>query len=171
MDVKTTTRIDPASIVTAVENLAKKQVLIGIPSDSDRNTRADGPMTNAALGYIHETGAPSVNIPARPFLVPGVKDAQSAMMSHLEAAGRAAMAGDEQKMLQALNVVGLIAQSAVKAKITDGPFEPLKPRTVAQRMRTRTGRKRRVVTASADIHPLVDTGQLRNSITYVVRDA
>jgi hypothetical protein len=171
VDVKTVTRTDPASIVAAVESLAKKRVLVGIPADSDKNTRASGPMTNAALGYIHENGAPSVNIPARPFLVPGVQNAQSAMTPHLEAAARAAVAGDEQKMLQALNAVGLVAQNAVKAKITDGPFEPLKPGTVARRMRTKARRRRKVVTASADAHPLIDTGQLRNSITYVVRDA
>lgn len=48
-----------------------KEVLIGIPMSTTE--RPDGEITNAELGYIHEYGAPEANIPARPFLIPGVE--------------------------------------------------------------------------------------------------
>ena len=55
-------------------------------------------------------------------------------------------------------------RDAIKAKITDGPFEPLKPSTIAARKSKRKSR------SNADIKPLIDTGALRNSISYVIRD-
>jgi hypothetical protein len=59
----------------------------------------------------------------------------------------------------AQNKAGLIAESSVRKKINEGPFEPLAPKTLQERKRRgRTGEK-----------PLIDTGQLRNSVTYVIR--
>jgi hypothetical protein len=48
----------------------------------------------------------------------------------------------------------LRAQAAVKNKVVTGPFEPNKPATIARKGSDR---------------PLIDTAQLLNSITYVVR--
>jgi hypothetical protein len=68
-------------------------------------------------------------------------------------------------------------QNAVRTKITDGPFAPLADSTL--RARARRGRKGAVAELksraqgnapnNANAKPLIDTGQLRKSITYVVR--
>src|SRR5882724_12416208 len=57
----------------AIRALANTRVMVGIPSDK---AARKGKINNAQLGYIHEFGAPEVNIPPRPFLVPGVQGAQ-----------------------------------------------------------------------------------------------
>ncbi len=170
-------------LAIALEELTKTQVLVGVPADT--TARDDGSaITNAALMYIHENGAPEINLPARPVVYPTVKAEQPAITKHLEAAGRAALAGGDA--LPIFKRLGLYMQNALRAKITDGPFVPLSPRTVAGRFRKRGAGKRRQgeedyldaiaggasaaeAQAAAGIKPLIDTGALRRSLTYVIR--
>jgi len=154
-------------VQATIKALAAKRVLVGIPGDMDTRKREPGekgePIGNAALGYIQDRGSPAANIPARPFLMPGVQSVRAEIAGRFEGAARGALAGKSANIEQTLNAVGLIASSAVK-KVFDaqGPgWEPLKPGTLA-------GRKRRGRTGTKI---LLDTGQLRNSITYVARDA
>jgi hypothetical protein len=150
-------------VMRAVKVLTKRQVLIGIP-DVNAARKPDGndpsPIGNAALGYIHETGSPAQNIPARPFLVPGVASIKNQAIARLKKAGQAALDGDIKPIDKELNAIGLIGQAAVQQKITDGPFEPLAPRTIAARVRK----------GFTGIKPLLRTGQLRQAITFVLRD-
>lgn len=151
-----------AEVLAAVKKLTAKEVLVGIPQANAERKPEPGepPITNAELGYIHEFGAPEANIPARPFLIPGVERIQDQAIARLKKAGQKALEGEVAQIDQQMRAVGLIAQSAVQKKITDGPFVPLKPRTIAERVaRGRTGTK-----------PLIDTGALRQSITFVVAD-
>lgn len=141
----------------AIAALAGQQVLVGIPATTAG--RDDAAMDNATLGYIHETGAPSANIPARPFLRPGVKAAMPKITPRLRRAALAALSGKTDAVLRELNAVGLIAQSSVRAKLTDGPFQPLAASTLRERRRR----------GFAGTKPLIVTGQLRRSITYVIR--
>ena len=146
----------------AIQALLKQEVLIGIPADSPAREPEPGEPSapsNALVGYIQEFGSPERNIPARPFLVPGVEAIKDKAVARLKKAGEDALKGDPSKVDQALHAVGLMGQASVQAKITDGPFAPLAPRTLAQRRaRGRTGDR-----------PLIDTGQLRRSVTYVIR--
>ncbi len=147
-------------LIKSLHALAARRVMVGIPAS--RDSREDGsPISNAEIGYIQEFGAPEANIPPRPFLVPGVESAQDQIVSRLRRAGAAATRNDQTGVEQQLNAAGITGQTAVRVQMTDGDFEPLKAATLAaRRSRGRTG-----------THPLIDTGQLRNSITYVLRDA
>jgi hypothetical protein len=153
---------DLGLIEKAILKLTKSEVLIGIPDSGSARQPDPGepaPPSNAVIGYIQEFGAPERNIPARPFLVPGVESITPKAAELLRKAGRAALFGDSGAVETALNQIGLIGQSAVQQKITDGPFAPLSERTLkARKARKRTGEK-----------PLIDTGQLRRSVTYIVR--
>lgn len=141
----------------AVASLVENQVLVGIPATTAG--RNDGPIDNATLGYIHETGSPSANIPARPFLRPGVAAAMPKITTRLRRAALAGLAGSREKVMAELNAVGIIAQSSARAKITNGPFQPLAASTL--RDRRRRGFK--------GTKPLIVTGQLRRALTYVIR--
>lgn len=153
------TLVDNVAKVTAgIEKLASQRVMVGVPAE--KGSRQDSePINNAALAYIHENGAPEVNIPARPFLKPGIDAKKAEITAGLEKVGKAALEGDAARVDRGFHVVGLIGQNAVRAKINEGPFTPLAEDTLeARRARGRTGDK-----------PLIDTGQLRNSLTYVIR--
>lgn len=147
-------------LLKSVKLLTERQVLVGVPDV--KADREDKGINNAALAYIHDQGSPAQNIPARPFLGPGIKDAKLEIQRRLEQVAKIALRGAiRQDIERGLSAVGMTAQSAVRNRITKGPFAVLKPATLAaRRRRGRRGTK-----------PLIDTGQLRNSITYVVRKA
>lgn len=139
--------------------LPKRDVLVGIPSTKASRNSGD-PITNPVIGYLMETGVPELNIPARPWLYPGIAAARPAIVKYMRQAGDYAMKGDKAGVDRALHAAGLAATNAVRRKITTGPFMPLAPRTLAaRRARGRTGTK-----------PLIDTGQMRAAVTYVIRD-
>lgn len=168
-----------ADVVKGLAALTKDRVLVGIPeSNTDRKDEDEhGPMNNATLGYIHEFGSPAANIPARPHLIPGVEDAQDKIAARLKKAGQFAMDGKKDKVRGELEKAGMIARDSVKSMITDGDLEPLTESTL--RARARRGRKGAIAELASraagnapdntNARPLVDTGQYRNSITYVVR--
>ncbi len=142
----------------AVRAIGRDRVLVGIPAENAFRTDTKEP-TNAALGYILDRGSPARNIPARPWLIPGVQNAQQEIGERLESSIRRTLAGDIMDVDRTLHTVGLVAQNAVRQKITDGPFVPLSPVTLAKRRaKGRTGTK-----------PLIDTTQMRAAVTYVVR--
>lgn len=144
-----------------VEELTKSQVLVGVPREDTtrKSNEKKGPMNNATLAYIHDKGSPAANIPARPFMVPGIKAVQPRVAQVLKTGAQAVLQGAPSGMPNALHKAGLIAQASIRGKINEGIPPPLAPSTLAaRRRRGRKGEK-----------PLVDTGQLRNSINYVIR--
>lgn len=159
--MKVTTDRTP-ELSRALKALVTNQVLVGIPSGTAGRQPDPGdrhPLNNAEIGYIQENGSPAANIPARPFLKAGVATVQDQVAARLGAAAKSALSGDLGAVEKGLEAVGFIAENAVKAKITDGPFAPLSDSTLAaRRARGRTSEK-----------PLIDTGQLRRSVTHVIR--
>jgi len=151
-----------------VKLLEKEHVLVGIPAEkAPRNSEeAKGhDISNAALAYIHNFGSPTQNIPPRPFMDPGIMNAKDQITAQMQKAGEAALDGNADGVRKNFEAVGLIAATSVKLKIREGPFQPLRPATIRARQR-RAGKK----LASSEIRPLIDTGQLLASMTYVVRE-
>lgn len=150
-------------LLKSLEELPKHDVLVGIPEDKTLRDSDDGerePFTNAAIGYVAEFGAPEANIPQRQWLQPSIKRASPAIVKYLRQAGRAVLDGKARVADAAMHAAGLTAQNAARAMVNTGEFQALAEATIkARRARGRTGTK-----------PLVDTGQFRNSISYVVRN-
>lgn len=152
----------------AVRSLTKTDVMVGIPeSATTRDGAANGemgqPITNAAIGYINETGSPARNIPARPHLAPGVADAREKIVGQLKSAAKSAIDGDGQGVLKRQNAVGLLAVSSVKAKVKAVLSPALSPVTLYNR-------KHRKIAPRKGETPLIDTGDYMKHITYVLRE-
>jgi len=143
-----------AAILGAIDALSKTEVLVGIPHGESR----DGGMSNAEIGYLLETGSPSMNLPPRPHLVPGIEEAQEIVGQQLTSAVDAALSGNTQRMHKHLKNAGMKATMSVKRYITTGEFETLAPWTI--NARKRRGKKSE--------KPLIDTGQMRNAHTYII---
>ncbi|WP_242013170.1 hypothetical protein [Acetobacter sicerae] len=169
-----------AEVMKAVKDLTLKRVMIGIPEEESARPD-DAEASNALIGYVQETGCPERNIPARPFLVPGVQSVTEDAIKRLASAGKKALEGDAQATEIALNSIGLNASGAVKDKMDVGPFKPLADATLEARIRRGGGsevgateeleRRKGGLPPSTDLaQPLIDTGNLQNSITYVIRD-
>lgn len=143
----------------AIKALMKDQVLVGIAAEKAFRTDPDSDLNNAQIGYINEFGAPEMNIPARPHLVSGVKKAMPDIVKAYKKGAQQVLDGQYDKAKAAHQVVGIKASNSVKAVITAVIPPPLAPRTIAERKkRGRTGTT-----------PLIDTGQYRRNIDYVVK--
>ena len=181
---KTVVKDNLAAMLKAVDKLVKSEVLVGVPGSSgERKPGPDGKtaLSNADIGYLMEYGSPAQNIPPRPFLVPGIAAAKDKIAAQLKRGGMAALDGKEDVLLSAQMAAGAAAVSSVQATITSGAFAPLSPRTIAARAkRGQTGAKQYqklkkegvpedVLLGTALVKPLIDSGQLRQAITYVIR--
>ena len=138
-------------LLERIAALGEPKVYIGIPSST--NAR-QGASNNATIAAVHEMGAPSRNIPARPFLIPTVQN-NADKYTNLMAQGFRNALQDKEKAAEVYEKIGLVASSDVKDYIVSGQFVPLKQSTIDRKGSSK---------------PLIDTGELRNSISYKVRE-
>lgn len=155
----------------ALQKLQKSMIYVGIAAGSKGDKREDGGPDNHLLGFIHERGSPAANIPPRPFLVPGIAEGREKITAGLKASMLAALHDDAKSMRKLMERTGMEAVSAVKQKMRNGPFVPLSPRTIQNRNRSRLAKsKRENEVQMTDIKPLLNTGALRDSLDYYVRE-
>ena len=177
-------RDDVAGLKAAMSMLSAKEILVGFPEETtardDEDSNPD--ITNAGLGYTHDNGMPEENIPARPFMLPGMENAiPQATQALANTAKQVLTKRSAQQVEMGLTRVGLAVQFALRSKINEGIPPPLSERTLRERAsRGVKGRKgaskelqRRLAGEQPSTQfakPLIDTGQLRNAINYVIRD-
>ena len=154
-------RVNAKADLKGLENLKKafkqkKVAKVGILGST--NAR-EGDQTNAEIGLIHEFGTADGSTPARSFLRMPVEN-QSKKIT--EAVGKKKKAIEkamgEGDMTFAYTQLGIAAEAAVIRAFASGGFgqwEPNKPSTVQQK---------------GSSQPLVDSSQLRDSITSEVVD-
>ena len=160
--------------------LLNLEVLVGIPEDETERQNLEGatePVTNASIAYIQDNGAPERNIPARPFMVPGIENAVDAIVAQLARGMSAVLRDDSDGVKKAFNGAGIAAERGIKNAIKEGIPPPLSERTL--KARASRGRKGAVLELEARERgedpgielatPLMDTGEMLQSIKYVVR--
>lgn len=176
-----TDQTDVKQVHAALTALAKREVLVGFPEDTtERDDDGDKDLTNAELAYIHDNGAPEANIPARPFMIPGIAAAEGRLAETMLAGGRRVLQSKHPhlEVEPALHTVGLVAQAAIRSKINEGVPPPLAEATLHDRARRgRKGakmelerRSRGEAPSTEFAKPLIDTGQMRNAVNYAIRD-
>lgn len=175
-------------LIAAMALLTSRRVMVGVPAEEALRKPEPGQKgitNNAFLAYIHENGSPEAHVPPRPFLRPAIAENRGAINAGLLKIGRAALKADAEAVDRGFHSLGLMAQNKARGKINEGIPPPLAESTL--RARARRGRKGAVIelkrreglpkpASLADLtagmenaKPLIDTGQLRNAITYVVR--
>jgi len=151
--------------------LQKKAVYVGIPKENTK--RDDDKMTNAFLLMIHSKGSPLRHLPARPVIEPAIEDEtnKAKISRQLIAAANKGLNGDQVGFVAGLNAAGLQAQNVCREwfKNPKNGWEPLAHSTIQAKVRKYGKGKKKIDTSS--IIPLVDTGEMRKAITYVLRDS
>lgn len=114
------------------------------------------PYSAAYQLYLYEHGSPLWHIPPRPVLEPAIHYHRDIIARQLSAAAQAAL--DGQDPTPGLHKAGQLAVNVVKDWFVNpiNMWPPNAPSTVERKGSDR---------------PLIDTGNLRNSITYVVANA
>ena len=176
-----------SAVKKALENLTtNKFVTVGIHEDAGQHESDD--ITNAALGAVHEFGADinhpggtsygyasktaaerdevrflktgkgyaelgvtkahEINIPARPWLKPGVNAGNLEYVNIIE---KGAASGEPIDMT--LNRVGVVAVAEVQKYMTELRTPPNAPSTIKKK---------------GSSNPLIDSGALRQSVTYKI---
>lgn len=141
-----------------LEKLKQARVYVGIPQDA--NLRTIGEVTNAQLLFIHTNGSALRGIPARPVIQPAIAKPENKerIVAELHQAAHSALAGDADATREHLAKAGTLGANAAKRWFTDpdNGWAPNAPSTIA---------------AKGSDKPLIDTGELRRDITYVVKDS
>lgn len=138
--------------------MKENYVLIGIPQ---KKTKREGePVTNAELLFIHTYGSPINNIPARPVIEPAIKDDKERLSKMLKRSAVLSLEGKEEEAVEQLKLMGMRGQNISRAWFTSpkNGWPPNSPSVAAAK------RKK----GSTNPMPLIDTGELRKSIIYVV---
>ena len=138
-------------LVRTVTDKSPNVVDVGIIGDTAGAATQDGEMTVGALAEIHEFG---LGVPQRSFLRAWA-DADRAKIDKAWGALLRKVLKGELTLDQALEQFGLWAQGQVQAFIADGRVQP--------------PLDQRTIDVKGSSTPLIDTGQLRSSVTYEVR--
>lgn len=163
-----------------VKELMKKEVLVGIPEST--SPRKKGAINNAALLFIHTHGSPLHNIPARPLIEPALSERENAdrIAEDLKAVIEKVVEGNTDGATRLLTITGKDAVKMIRNWFSDprNNWPPNQPKTVKAKIKKKKmskAKRTQLLEAyeagdSGIDQPLIDTGELRKSITYVVRD-
>ena len=134
-------------------DFSKLDLLVGVPQEKTEREGNNEPITNAELMFIHTNGSPIKNIPKRPTIEPTIEENKERISEMFNKTVNKILnnKGDGRADLEK---IGIWTVNKIKAKFGSDELAPNAPSTIAQKGSDR---------------PLIDTGQLRNSITYVVR--
>ena len=126
-----------------LKKLAEMEVVVGFQSD----------------GADYEGGASVAEVaasdtPARPFMRQSFEKHEAELKAACEQVNRTLASGGTVQ--EALGRLGVIAKALVQEEIVEGGFEPNAPSTIKKK---------------GSDKPLIDTGTMRQSVTYVVREA
>lgn len=125
-------------------------VAVGYPSPSPKHKGAL--ISVAGLAIVHEFGSEKQNIPARPFMRQTVKHTEAERPKKIAQFYRAVKRG-RIKAKDALKALGVWYEGEIQRTIDRGNFAPLSPATIAQKRSSK---------------PLIDTGELKRSVTSKV---
>lgn len=132
----------------------KASVRVGILSDAPKKERegATGKYSLLEVAAVHEFGAPRAGIPARSFIRATI-DERTEDIARLERVMLAKVVAGDIELKPALDAVGAKVAGWIQQRIAAGIDPPLSPATVAKKKSST---------------PLVDTGQLRSAVSWLV---
>lgn len=133
-----------------IEELASKQVVVGALSD----TRSDIEMTNAELLATHEFGNAKQGIPERPVMRTALSKGKDDAQKLLSKSVSECLNGDISAEM-VYEKVGMMLRNVVVETFNENDFVPNSPQTIKEKGSSK---------------PLIDTGALRGSINYEVRE-
>lgn len=169
-----TDRVD--EVLNSFRGLVENEILAGIPQETafrpgekinnaeigflqssgvkNGIVQADSGNGKALSAYLHATGDARSNIPPRPFLQPPIEAHKEKLTGLMGDAISTALSGGSVPV--AFNDIGLFTAKIIKDWFTDprNAWAPNAPYTIQMKGSAR---------------PLIDTGELRKSISYAIR--
>lgn len=138
-------------ILAQMKALGQKRVNVGIHNDAGIHDESQG-MTIAAIAYINEYGTRDGRIPPRPAHSNAFDDNKASLDNLINRLTKGVSEG-KLTAQKAAEILGQTHEDNVKQSITNLRTPENAPYTIAQK---------------GSSNPLIDTGQTRNSVRYVV---
>lgn len=177
MQTTITTKDNSKQFVELLNQVKDLEVYVGIPEE--KSSRKGEEITNAELCYIHTNGSPLNHIPARPIIEPAIEtiETKEAISKQLEDAVKATLENKRDIARQHLKKAGMIGKNAARAWFTDprNNWPPNSIATAKAKLSKNPKLLQKLIDSGADItakeisRPLIDTGELRKSIIYVIK--
>lgn len=142
-----------AKILKNLYKFSRKDLLVGVPQAKTERDENEG-ITNAELMFIHTKGSPIKNIPPRPTIEPTIEEEKERISKDFATALKGVLSGNTDGKKE-LEKIGIYTVNKIKAKFGSEDLAPNAPSTIK---------------AKGSDKPLIDTGQLRNAVTYVIRN-
>lgn len=126
-------------------------VKAGVLAKDGSQNHGEG-ITVFQIGMIHEFGVPEKNIPRRSFIRVPIENNIKEITKLIEN-NHKLVSENSMSAKVALDRIGIMAQNTIKESFRNNDWKPLKRATVKRKGSSR---------------PLIDTGQLIGSISYIV---
>lgn len=149
-----------------VKQFKDSAVKIGLPEKQGGKAHSDSGMTVAQIGAVHEFGVPEKGIPKRSFLREPMIDNQKKIQKLVQQKFNA-MTNNRITATMALDQLGEYGVVLSRGSFRDNSWKANADITINGGWMTKNG-KSFYVKGKGTSAPLVATGQLRNSITYIV---
>ena len=127
------------------------RILVGLPKGTPTNEDYQG-LTVIEVGAANEFGVPSKNIPARSFIREPLFKNEAKFKKLAQTIGVSILDGSNSFDV-GVNKKGVWGVKTIQDSFTNNNWEPLKQRTIK---------------AKGSSNPLLDTGNLRQSITWEI---
>jgi len=137
-----------------LKNISKLEVLVGVPAE--KASRKGDKINNAEIMYIQTNGSPLRGIPARPVIEPAIEDDKQAISAELSEAAKSMLDGKRDETIRHLKRAGMEGANAARAWFVSAKnnWAPNAPSTIRRK---------------GSDKPLIDTSEMRKSITFVVK--
>lgn len=136
-------------IISSAENMALEKVKIGLPDNAGTD---DEGVSLHFIGMVHEYGSYARNIPKRPFIQPTIEANQRKYAEYLKSKTMKILLR-RTTLKKELSIVGEAGKADIQKYMVEGSFTALSEKTIK---------------AKGSSEPLIDTGQMRNAITYEI---
>lgn len=153
-----------------LEKLSKSEIYVGFPESAkneDGLTIAKYARWNNYGTFTHdENGSTTKRIPSRPFFTEGFyyekyQERRTKLAKHLvKQISEGKLTAEE-----ACGRMGAEAVNNVRDSISTGPWAPNSEATKARKLAKSKGKK-----SKYGVKPLIDTGDMINAVTYIVKD-
>ena len=145
--------------IQLLDFMKDNEVYVGIQQKESK--REDEQITNAELLFIHTNGSPINNIPPRPVIEPAIKHDSERLSAMMKKAAQLVSAGKIDDAIIQLKKTGMRGQNVSRNWFVnpENNWPPNSPSVIAEKRRE----------GSTNPRPLIDTGELRKSITYFVK--
>ena len=137
-------------LVDTVRSMGLNKVEVGLPAGG---SHSGTDLSMHELGMVHEYGSATRNIPARPFIAPPIKQNVANYKKIMKSQAKL-LIFRRTTLNAALSIIGEAGKRDIQDYMLSANFKPLKAETIKRKGSSK---------------PLIDTGQMRNAITYEIK--